>query len=209
MTQASKIGWTLAAALGTLWALVGFQSPEEKIARVDLTKLMNESKIGKASLQLTSQMNAERADLLRFMLENRVFTEEQLKKIRVLWFKSDKTSAEKTELEKIKTDVGASAQKSNQLLAKTDLTPEERALLEDYARRSQVTETYGRQYQQEFAREVDQIAESRRAQTLQAVKDQVIQTAKSQGFSMIFEAGAAPYVANDLTASVLQSLNGG
>lgn len=201
-----KVGWTLAfAMLGVLFA-VGFQNATDKVGTVDLGKVMDDSDLGKAGQDKLNKMNQDRIAVLQFMSENRVLTEDQSKRIRELSLK-DRSKDEQAELDRVKAEVVAASKRSNELNSKTSLTPEEHALLDDFARRSQTTEQVGRRYQQEFLQELDQANEQQKAQLLKQARDSVTQVAKAQGYNVVFEARVAPYAANDLTQAALTAMN--
>jgi Skp family chaperone for outer membrane proteins len=204
----SKLGWTMVAALVGVVFAVGFQTATTKIGIVDIAKVMDDSDMGKASQALLTKMNKDRVDILEFMSENRVLTEAQAKRLRELWLKDGRTPAEETEFLKLKTDISADAKRANDLTNKpTSLTPEEHSLLDDFARRSQITQQVGTQFKQDFAQELDKRTDTEQRNVLSKARISVQIVAKAQDFTVVFEARIAPFAANDITQSTLDAMN--
>jgi Skp family chaperone for outer membrane proteins len=203
-----RIGWTLAAALfGTILA-AGFQDATEKVGSVDLDHLMTQSNLGQASQARLTKMQNDRIAVLKFMKDNRVLSADQATRFRELSLKDPLTTQESAELDRIKADIVADAKRDLELESKTSgLTPEEHALLNDFAKRSQTTDTLGKQWQSDFVKEMDDAAADARKQLLDNARTSIQTIAKAQGYSVVFEAQVAPYAANDLTDAALQTMN--
>jgi Skp family chaperone for outer membrane proteins len=87
----SQIGWVAAAALIGIAAASGFQDNTVKIAVVDIAKVVEQSTLGKANQDAFSKMKKNREELLQFIDDNRVLTNEQAQDLRTLWLKDTPT----------------------------------------------------------------------------------------------------------------------
>jgi Skp family chaperone for outer membrane proteins len=204
----ARIGWILAAGLLGAILAAGFQGASDKIGTVDLNRLMTTSDLGKASQARLTKMQADRVGILTFMHDNRVLTADQATQFRDLTLKDSLTTQESAELDRIKAEIVVDSKRDAELESKkSELTPEETALLNNFAERSQTTAQLIKQWQDDFLKEMDDTAASTRAQLLDKARSSVQSVAKTQGFSVVFEAQVAPYSANDLTDSALQTMN--
>ena len=203
----SQIGWVAAAALIGIAAASGFQDNTVKIAVVDIAKVVEQSTLGKANQDAFSKMKKNREELLQFIDDNRVLTNEQAQDLRTLWLKDTPTPEEKTRLDRIKADVVASAKKWTELGSKPTLTAEDRALLDEFAKRGQNMELVARRWYTDFTNEMQNWADKQKASSIERARTAIQTVSKAQGYTIVFEVGIAPYGANDLTQPSLQAMN--
>lgn len=203
-----QLGWLVAGALGILLLAGGFQSPAEKVAVVDIPKLVDQSEFGKGNQQTRLVMRTAREKVLEFIDTNRVLTLEQAQKIRDLGLKTVPTAEESAGLETVKAEVIASNKKWQELSTRASLTPEERTLIEEYARRSQTMADVEKRWFQEFSTEMETWDNKQNVAAIEKARGAIAEAAKAQGFGLVFEVSVAPYGANDLTAAALQAMNG-
>lgn len=203
----TKLGWIAAIALVTVWVGSGFQEGANKIAVVDIAKVVEQSNHGKANQDAFAKMKKAREDLLQFIDDNRVLTNEQAQDLRNLWLKDNATAEEKSKVERIKADVVASNKKWTELGQKPNLTPEDRTLLDEYAKRGQNMEVVARKWYGDFTNEMQAWADKQKVSSIEKARTAIQSVAKQQGFTIVFEIGIAPYGANDLTAPALQAMN--
>lgn len=201
------MGWVLAAGLAGVMASSGFQGPNDKSGVVDIAKVVEQSNYGKANQTAFQTMKSAREGLLEFIDQNRVLTNEQAQRLRDIAVKENPTDAEKAEAERIKAEVVASAKRSQELSGKGTLTPEERNLMDEYARRSQTMQNVAQRWFQEFTGDMQEWADKRKMDSVQKAREAIQSVAKAQGYTIIFEVGVAPYGANDLTDAALQAMN--
>jgi len=207
MHKNAKIGWLCAAGLLGILAAAAFQAPTDKFGVVDISKVVEQSDFGKANQDAFKKMKADRETVLEFIDQNRVLTNEQAMRIRDLSIKDTRTPEEAAELDRIKAEVVASSKKSTELSTKANMTPEERTLLEDYSRRSQTMEQVGQRWYQDFTKEMQDWADKQKLASVEKARAAIQDVAKSQGYTLVFEVGIAPYGANDLTDSALKAMN--
>ncbi|MCC7230260.1 MAG: OmpH family outer membrane protein [Fimbriimonadaceae bacterium] len=203
----TKLGWIAAIALVTVWVGSGFQEGANKIAVVDIAKVVEQSNHGKANQDAFAKMKKAREDLLQFIDDNRVLTNEQAQDLRNLWLKDNATAEEKSKVDRIKADVVASNKKWTELGQKPNLTPEDRTLLDEYAKRGQNMEVVARKWYGDFTNEMQAWADKQKVTSIEKARTAIQTVAKQQGFTIVFEIGIAPYGANDLTAPALQAMN--
>ena len=203
----TQLGWIVALALGVVFFGSGFQDGANKIAVVDIAKVVEQSTHGKANQDTFAKMKKAREDLLQFIDEQRVLTNEQALDLRTVWLKDAPTPEEKTKMERIKADVIASVKKWDELSKKANLTAEDRTLLDDYAKRGQGMELLARKWFGDFSNEMQSWADKQKVASIDKARTAIQSVAKAQGYTIVFEIGIAPYGANDLTAPALQAMN--
>jgi Skp family chaperone for outer membrane proteins len=207
MTNMNKTGWMIAALLLGVFAAVGFQDASNKIGIVDISKVVEMSDFGKANQASFNQMKTAREGVLEFIDTYRVLTVEQATRFRDLSIKPTPTAEEKAELERIKADVMAADKKNKELSVKANLTPEDRALIEEYSKRANNMEMTAGRWLREFTNELQGWADKQKLTSLDRARAAVQEVAKAQGFTVVFEVGVAPYGANDITDAALKAMN--
>lgn len=200
------LGWFLFVAVFGILVGSGFQDATTKIGVVDITKVVEESGFGKQNVEAFNQMKKTREDILEFIDTYRVLTNEQATRIRDLSLKPNPSKEESAELERIKADVIASNKKWQELSTK-NMTPEERILVEDYARRSSAMNEVTQRWFRDFTNEMQTWADKQKLDSIAKARTAINTVAKAQGYSVVFEVGVAPYGANDITAAALAEMN--
>ncbi|MBC8065568.1 MAG: hypothetical protein H7Y17_12105 [Chlorobia bacterium] len=203
----SQIGWVAAASLAGVWLASGFQDTSTKLAVVDIAQVVEKSTHGKTNQDIFAKMKKNREDLLQFIDDNRVLTQEQAIQLRTLWSKDNPTTDEKNQMERIKADVIASNKKWTELSGKPTLTAEDRTLLDEYAKRGQNMELIARKWYGDFTNEMQGWADKQKVASIEKARTAIQTVAKAQGYTIVFEVGIAPYGANDLTQPALQAMN--
>jgi Skp family chaperone for outer membrane proteins len=202
-----QFGWVLAASLIGVVMAGGFQAPTEKVGVVDISKVVENSDFGKSNQEEFAKMKASRENLLEFIDTNRVLTTEQGQRLRDLAIKPTMTPEEKAENDRIRADVVAANKKWTELSTKSSLLPEERNLLDEYARRSQTMNDYAQRLFREFTNDMQGWADKQKLTSIEKARAAIQQVAKAQGYSVVFEVGVAPYGANDLSDAALTAMN--
>jgi Skp family chaperone for outer membrane proteins len=201
------LGWLVAAVMAGVMFGSGFQDTPLKVGVVDITKVVETSKFGKDGQAEFNARKAAREGVLQFIDDNRILTAEQATRLRDLSLKPNPTEAEKAELEKIKSEVIAADKKSKELAVKSNITPEDRTLLEEYSRRSQLMEQTAGRWLREFTQELQQWADSRKVESLERARTAINEVGKKDGYTIVMEVGVAPYGANDLTDAALKAMD--
>jgi len=207
MQNLYKIGGALAAVAVGVFAASGFQEAATKFGVVDITKVVEQSEFGKTNQTTFNTMKKAREGVLEFIDTYRVLTVEQANKIKDLSIKPNITAGEKAELESAKAEVIAASKKNQELSTKQNLTPEDRALIEEYSKRANNMEMTANRWLREFTTELQQWADQQKVASLDKARGAVNEVAKAQGFTLVFEVGVAPYGANDLTDAALKAMN--
>ncbi len=207
MQNLYKIGGALAAVAVGVFAASGFQDAATKFGVVDITKVVEQSEFGKTNQTTFNTMKKAREGVLEFIDTYRVLTVEQANKIKDLSIKPNISAGEKAELESAKAEVIAASKKNQELSTKQNLTPEDRALIEEYSKRANNMEMTANRWLREFTTELQQWADQQKVASLDKARGAVNEVAKAQGFTLVFEVGVAPYGANDLTDAALKAMN--
>ncbi|MFN8219987.1 MAG: OmpH family outer membrane protein [Fimbriimonadales bacterium] len=206
-TNFHRLGWVIAAALAGIILGSGFQGSTEKSGIVDVAKIVEQSDYGKQNQDTFNKMKAAREGVLEFIDQYRVLTNEQAIRIKDLSVKDPRKPEEQAELDRIKSEVVLADKKSKELSTKTNLTPEERTLMQDYATRSQNMEQLAQRWFREFTTELQAWTDKQKLASIDRARAAIQEVAKAQGFTIVFEVGVAPYGANDLTDAALKAMN--
>ncbi len=208
MKNMHKSGLTAVAIAFGIFAAIGFQDATNKLGIVDISKVVEDSDFGKSNQTTFNQMKTAREGVLEFMDTYRVLTVEQATRFRDLSIKPTPTAEEKAELDRIKAEVIAADRKNKELSVKTTgLTAEDRALIEEYSKRSNNIEMMAGRWLREFTNELQTWADRQKVTSLERARTAVQEVAKAGGFTLVFEVGIAPYGANDLTDAALKAMN--
>jgi Skp family chaperone for outer membrane proteins len=203
----NKMGWAVAAIVIGVVGAAGWQDASVKIGVVDITKVVEQSEFGKANQTAFASMKTAREGVLEFIDQYRVLTTEQATEIKDLSIKPNVTADEKAKLERLKAEVMAAYKKNQELSIKTNLTPEDRTLIEEYSRRANNMEMQAGRWLRDFTNELQAWADKQKLASLDRARLSVQEVAKAGGFTVIFEVGVAPYGANDLTEGALKAMN--
>ncbi len=206
-TRFLQLGWVIAAAFIAVTVAGGFQAPAMKIGVVDISKVVESSEFGKANQDSFTKMRMAREGLLEFIDANRVLTNEQAQQLRDLWLKPNATKEEVAKLDVLKSEVVTAAKRSTELATKPNMTPEERTLVEEYARRSQTMNDVAQRWFREFTSEMQGWADKQKLESIDRARAAIQEVAKAEGYTVVLEVGIAPYGANDVTTAALAKMN--
>ncbi|MBI1332370.1 MAG: OmpH family outer membrane protein [Armatimonadetes bacterium] len=200
-------GWIVAAGLAGMMVGSGFQTPSIKLGVVDLNGVIDKSEVGKTTKKTFDDMKGAREGVLEFIDQYRIQTIEQATRIRELMLKKDRTKPEDAELDRLKADVIATSKRSQELATKANLTPEERTLVEEYSRRSQIIIDLSNRWLREFADEMQKWVSDRKDENYVKARAAVNEVAAKDGYTMVFEGTVALYGANDISDAALTAMN--
>jgi Skp family chaperone for outer membrane proteins len=206
-TRFSAAGWVFSALLLGVIAGSGFQTQSQKFGVVDLNRVIEKSDTGKKNAKTFEQMKKGREALLEFIDQNRVLTIEQANRLKELFLKLEKTRPEETEQDRIQAEVIAASKRSQELATKPNLTPEERTIIEEYARRSQTMNELSRRWVKEFEDEMLDWVQSRRQEAYDRARQVSNELGTREGYTLVFESSVAIYGANDVSDAVLDAFN--
>ncbi|HMS56506.1 MAG TPA: OmpH family outer membrane protein [Fimbriimonadaceae bacterium] len=202
-----KMGWVVAAALAGIMLGSGFQGSAEKTGIVDLSRIVEQSDFGKQNQTTFNSMKAAREGLLEFIDQYRILTNEQAQRLKDLMLKDKATPQDQAEIDRIKGEVTLADKRSKEMSTKTNLTPEERTLMSEYATRSQNMEATAQRWFREFTTDLQAWADKQKLSSVERARAAIQEVAKAQGFTIVFEVGVAPYGANDLSDAALKAMN--
>ncbi len=201
------MGWVVAAALAGIMLGSGFQGSAEKTGIVDLSRIVEQSDFGKQNQTTFNSMKAAREGLLEFIDQYRILTNEQAQRLKDLMLKDKATPQDQAEIDRIKGEVTLADKRSKEMSTKTNLTPEERTLMSEYATRSQNMEATAQRWFREFTTDLQAWADKQKLSSVERARAAIQEVAKAQGFTIVFEVGVAPYGANDLSDAALKAMN--
>ncbi len=208
MARPGMAGWLVAAGLLGAMLASGFQAaPSLKLGTVDVNRVVESSEWGKGNARTLAAMKKAREDVLEFIDTYRVLTPEQAQRVRDLTVKTNRSKEEDAELERVKSEVVTANKRLQELSTKSNLTPEERTLLEEYARRSQMMNEQATRWLREFTNEIQSWVDDRKTQSYARARQAVNDVAAKDGYTMVFEASVAPYGANDVSDAALAAMN--
>jgi len=202
-----QLGWVIAAAMIAVTVAEGFQAPVIKIGVVDVTRVIEQSDFGKTNQEAFAKMKAAREGLMEFVDTYRMVTPEQAQRMRELGLKTNPSKEETTELDKIKATVIAARKRSTELGTKANLSPEERVQVEEFARRSDEAVQLNARWFREFNQDMQAWADREKIDSVERVRRSIQEVAKKDGYTVVLEAGVAPYGANDIFDETLKAVN--
>jgi len=202
-----QLGWVLFFAVTTVWIATGFQVPVEKVGVADINRMMDDSDFGKSVKAELEKMRTAREDVLSFIDKDRVITVEQATKIRDLTLKPTLTKEEQAQLDSLKAQVIAQNKRRDELMTKTNMVPEERTLADQYAGWAQQANQLGNEWVRQFTSDIDDWVQKQKIESNKRARAAVQETAKVQGFTVVYDSIFAPFGANDLTDTALQAMN--
>ncbi len=202
-----QFGSALAVLLLGILVAGGFQAPAEKNGVVDINALVDGSNFGKGVRATVEKMRAAREDVLGFIDANRVLTLEQATRLRDLTLKTDRTAPETAELDTLKATVVATNKRWTELATKPTLTPEERTMQQEFADRAQKMGDLGSKWVRDFTNDIDAFMDKQKIEANTRARDAIAATAKTQGYTMVYDRAFAPYGANDITDAALAAMN--
>lgn len=200
-------GWIVAAGLAGVMFGSGFQTPSIKLGVVDLYGVIDKSEIGKTTNKNFQDMKKARESILEFIDQYRILTIEQANQFRDFMLKKERTKPEDAELERLKADIVATSKRSQELATKANLTPEERTLVEEYSRRSQIINDLSNRWLREFADEMQHWSDDRKNENYLKARAAVNEVAAKDGYTMVFEGTVALFGANDISEPALAAMN--
>jgi Skp family chaperone for outer membrane proteins len=206
-TKLMQLGWIAAAGLAGILMAGGFQGETNKFAVVDVSQMIEKSTFGQATRKTFDDMKTARQGVLEFLEANQVASAEQVKLLMTLSVKDNPTAEDKTNLDKVKKDILAAKDKQYQLMQKAAPTDEERSLMALYADRTTKVQGQLQQLVAEFTNEIQKWADDQKTVSITKARAAIAEVAKTQGFTVVYEANLVPYCANDLTEPALKAMN--
>ena len=202
-------GWGVAIALAGVLIGGGFQAPTPKFGIADLGKVAEGSDYYKQSQTTFDDFVNRRKGVLEFFNTYGVVTSDEAKRINELSLKTDISTQEKAELDRIKQQVIADDSRKKELATKSpsQLTPEERTLMAEFARREDTTKGLVAQLSNDFTNDVNTQKDQIQQSAFEKARDAVRQVGKDGGYTVIFSSAAAPFGANDITDDAIKQIN--
>lgn len=203
----SMMGWIVAAALCGVMLGGGFQTADVKIGVVDFASVVEKSEYYTTNEKSLSAQKDARESLLQFLFQYKVATPEQSQRLRELTVKENLSPAEKTEKDKLMSDLKDADKDKQAIIQKTNPTPDETTRLKSYQDRSRAMDETLARWQQDFQDELGKKFQEVRNTAVERARQAVGNVGKQGAYSVLFRADIAPYGANDVTDAALKAMN--
>lgn len=185
----------------------GFQAGQNKMAVVDMQRILSDSKAGKKVRDdMTVQVNL-RQGLLEFVNLNKVITPEQATKLESLTLKESPSQADKDELEKLKAEIRNESKKFESLMQKPSLSDAERAEFNKLADLRRSSDALLNDWNQKFSQQLTNMQDDMLANVLKKARDAAQAVGKKDGYTVIFPTTVAVYASNDITDAAIKAVD--
>ena len=205
-----KLGWPVAALLtGAIAAsaLSGFQAnTAPKFATVDMSKVYNDSPLSNTNNDALDTAKKNRLAVLDFINRNPAMDPADARKLADLSSKATPMPADKTEIDRLHAAGESAMQKRSELSTKSTTTDADKTALATYASNATANRGVLQTLSAQYDNELQNMAGDLRDKTLSRVREVVRSIAAKQGYTIVFDAGTAPYAANDLTDEATKAL---
>jgi Skp family chaperone for outer membrane proteins len=202
-------GWVVSAVLLGALLTTGANDPKGKTGKVDFDRILQESKLGKQKAQALQDASKSREDLLKFLDNYRVASKTQAEKIKHLFLIEKPADNDKKELESLKQQIINEDAKRIQLSQKKDLSEGEKKILSAYSENAMAVGELLQQWSTDFNEDLYSLRQKASQETYEKAKSSLSKTAKTQGYSKIFNHTTLPYCANDVTEATIKEMDRG
>ncbi|GEM_PF-1192776 len=206
----SKLGWPVAAVFAAVFAataLSGFQAnTAPKFAVVDIEKVFNESKLRETNQKTLNDARQARVTAINFIAQNAAMNNLDAKKYADLAVKTAPTPAETAELARLKTGGEDATRKMRELQTKPTLSDDEKKAVADFGVQTQGKQALLAGIEADYQSSFQELQGDLRDKTLDRVTDIVRGMAAKQGYTVVFNASAVSYAANDLTTEAMKAV---
>ncbi len=196
------IGTLLAAV--TFFALSAFQQPVLKFGVVDVSKVAEDSKLGKRKKDEFEKLRVKMTAILQFMNQNRLMSKDQATKFRELSLLDKPTADQTQQLEGLKTLIQRAKQEFDDLLKVSNPTETQLKRIQELSGYGNDTLERLRDWDREFGQQMSELASNAQTEVLSKAREAVKKLGKRDGYTIIHESNSAPYGANDVTTDVLK-----
>lgn len=194
----------IAIAFMAFFALSAFQQPQLKLGVVDVSKVAEDSKLGKRKKDEFEKMRTKMTAVLQFMNQNRLISKDQATKFRELSLIEKPTADQTQQLEGLKTLIQRAKQEFDDLLKVSNPTETQLKRIQELSGYGNDTLDRLREWDREFGQQMSDLANSAQSEVLNKAREAVKKLGKRDGYTVILESNSAPYGANDVTADVLK-----
>jgi Skp family chaperone for outer membrane proteins len=195
----------LALGMVAILAGSGFQGANQKIGVIDSNAVMQAVALAKNMVEDEKNLKTDRETVMQFLQRYPIIKKEEAERFKNLSIKSNKTDAEKSELEKLKTTAQDTVKKFKDLELKSSPTTEELKQLDEYRNRKNEMDEYLQGLFKDFQAELASIHDKNQGVVYEAFKSGVNEVGKKQAFTLVLDKNIAPYGANDITEDVTKS----
>ncbi|GBC93634.1 hypothetical protein HRbin15_02135 [bacterium HR15] len=190
-------------AIATLFAVAQAQT----FGVVDYERIINEVQLTQESLRELQTLQQRYQQAFQSLQESLILTDEERQELANLLLQPNLNDQQKKRVDELKNTARQRADELQSLRQKANPTETEKAALERFtqmeARSREALQLLGQQWGQEL----NQQAETRRAQVQKRIREVIAQVAKEKKVQVVFSTEAVLYCENDLTDEVIKRLN--
>ena len=195
----------LALGMVALLAGSGFQTTSQKIGVIDSNSVMQAVALAKNMVEDEKNLKTDRETVMQFLQRFPVIKKDEAERFKVLSIKSNKTDAEKSELEKLKTMAGDQVKKFKDLELKSSPSQDELKQLDEFRNRKNEMDEYLQGLYKDFQTELAGIHDKNQLVVYDAFKTGINEVGKKQAYTIVFDKNIAPFGASDVTEEVTKS----
>jgi Skp family chaperone for outer membrane proteins len=192
----------LAIGMVAVLAGSGFQGTNQKIGVIDSNTVMQEIALAKSMVEDEKNLKNDRETVMQFLQRYPIIKKEDAEKFKNLSIKLNKTDADKSELEKLKTMATDTVKKFKDLELKSSPSQDELKQLDEYRNRKNEMDDYLQGLFKDFQSELAGIHDKNQGIVYEAFRSGVNEVGKKQAFTIVLDKNIAPYGANDVTDDV-------
>lgn len=192
----------LAIGMVAVLAGSGFQGTNQKIGVIDSNTVMQEIALAKSMVEDEKNLKNDRETVMQFLQRYPIIKKEDAEKFKNLSVKLNKTDADKSELEKLKTMATDTVKKFKDLELKSSPSQDELKQLDEYRNRKNEMDDYLQGLFKDFQSELAGIHDKNQGIVYEAFRSGVNEVGKKQAFTIVLDKNIAPYGANDVTDDV-------
>jgi Skp family chaperone for outer membrane proteins len=195
----------LAIGMVAILAGSGFQGANQKIGVIDSNSVMQAVALAKNMVEDEKNLKTDRETVMQFLQRYPIIKKDEAEKFKTLSIKTNRTDAEKAELEKLKTIAQDTVKKFKELELKSSPTQDELKLLDEYRNRKNDMDEYLQILFKDFQSELAGIHEKNQGTVYEAFRAGVNEVGKKQAFTLVLDKNIAPFGANDITDDVTKA----
>jgi Skp family chaperone for outer membrane proteins len=191
-----------AGLVGALAFTVGFQQGQEKIATVNLEKVMVECSLGVSARAKITARGKVLEDMVKYMDANNVMSVDQATKIRDLTMKDSPNEADKAQLAGVQAEVKKSMDAWNALLEKKSPTKEELDAMNKLNANRTAMDGFLKGLQGDLQRDFSTYQGTQIDEVYKAAKAAIKETAAKKGYTIVLNQSAVVFSVNESTNDI-------
>lgn len=188
-------------------SVAAFQNNTMKLGVVDLSKVAEDSKLGKRKKAEFDARRNQMAALLQFVNENRVMTRAQGNQLKTLMLLPSPSPTQAEDLKKLQDTIRAQKAELDTLMRKVGPTQAELQRANELSAMLNEAGEMAREWNQDFGTDMSQLAQQSQQEVIDKARVAAQKVGQRGGFTVVFEAGVAVYAANDVTQDAIRQMD--